>query len=224
MKFAIYARVSKGHFQDPETQLLPLREWAQRNPQHEVVGLKGEYVDRISSRDVRPKKEDVLGKARVGVIQGIVVYRLDRWARNVSELARDLEELHERGVTFISLHEQLAFDRATDRAMLHMVMTFAELERDLIQERTLDGLKRARAQGKIPGRHPVGCGCGHRGEDGSVHDGDIKPVRDEHNRHVGWLFPDGRQESVGKARTRSREKKSAPPQQTPPAQPPSPTP
>jgi DNA invertase Pin-like site-specific DNA recombinase len=82
MRVALYARVSKALEQNPENQLIALRAWA-ANAGHTI---EGEYVDEISSRDTRPAKEQVLHKLRLGEIDGVAFYALDRWGRSMSEL------------------------------------------------------------------------------------------------------------------------------------------
>jgi DNA invertase Pin-like site-specific DNA recombinase len=77
LRIALYARVSKGIYQNPENQLLELRRWAQQAG----VEVEGEYVDEISSRDTRPQKEAILKKLRLGVIDGVAFYALDRWGQ-----------------------------------------------------------------------------------------------------------------------------------------------
>src|SRR5438128_2189961 len=96
VKAALYSRVSKGEDQDPENQLLQLREWAARTG----ADVVGEYVDRASSRDTRPEKEEVLRLARLGLIETIVVAGLDRWGRTLSELVLELDEFENRGIRF----------------------------------------------------------------------------------------------------------------------------
>jgi putative DNA-invertase from lambdoid prophage Rac len=164
---ALYARVSKEADQDLETQFVELRRWAKD------TGTKGakEYSDPLSSRDRRPQKEEVLRLARLGLVNRIVVVRLDRWGRSLDELVPELNEFTERKVEFISLREGFRLDSDAGRLYAQLIGCFAEFERDVIRERTVAGLSRARAQGKIGGRHPVGCGCGIRPEDGKNHEG-----------------------------------------------------
>ncbi|HTT46229.1 MAG TPA: recombinase family protein [Thermoplasmata archaeon] len=183
----LYARVSKGEDQDVETQLVELRAWAK------ATGTEAREVhDEISSRDRRPNKEEVLRLARLGVVGRIVVIRLDRWGRSLDELIPELKELAERGVELLSLREGFRLDSAAGRLYAHLLGTFAQFERDLIRERTYAGLARARSQGKIGGRHPVGCGCGMKPEGRPPHDGSIVPIRDG-NEIVGWRTSDGRE-------------------------------
>ena len=148
MKVALYARVSKVDDQNPENQLIELREWARRSG-HEVVG---EYIDKISSRDTRPQKEELKRRARLGEVDAIAFIALDRWGRNITELVFEMEEFSRKGITLISLKEGLNFDTAAGKLYAHLLAAFANFERERIRERTLAGLARARAQGKKLGR------------------------------------------------------------------------
>jgi putative DNA-invertase from lambdoid prophage Rac len=199
----VYARVSKGEDQDLQTQLLELRAWATQ-----TGTFVTEYADELSSRDRRPQKEEVLRLARLGLVSRIVVVRLDRWGRTLSELIPELDELSRGHVEFLSLREGFRYDDAASRLHAHMMAVFAEFERGIIRERTLAGLDRARKQGKIGGRHPVGCGCGARPEGRPAHTGPVAPIR-EGNLVVGWRRPvDG--EPSGKSNL-PRRKRGIPP-------------
>jgi len=148
MKVAIYARVSKALEQNPENQLIELRTWA-KNANAEVIG---EFVDEISSKDTRPQKELVLKKLRLGEIDGVVFWSLDRWGRTMSELILELEEFSQAQKRIISMKEGLDLSTAAGRLYANIVAAMANFERDRIRERTLLGLARARAQGKTLGR------------------------------------------------------------------------
>ena len=183
MKVALYARVSKALQQTPENQLIDLRDWAKRAG-HEVVG---EFVDEISSKDTRPQKERVLGMLRLGTVDGVAFWSLDRWGRTMGELVLEIEEFaFHNNRSLFSMKEQLDLTTAAGRLSAHLWAAMANFERDRIQERTLLGLARARSQGKVLGRHPVNCGCGTLDKHGVRHNGFMKPVRDEHNKVVGW--------------------------------------
>lgn len=136
--------------QEPENQLLALRDWA-RAAGHEVVG---EFVDCQSSRDTRPEKERVLGMLRLGTVDGVAFYALDRWGRSMSELVLELEEAVASGWSLYSMKEQLDLATAAGRLMANVLGAMANFERDRIAERTRLGLARARAQGKRLGRPP----------------------------------------------------------------------
>jgi len=148
VKVALYARVSMAERQNPENQLIELRRWAAASG-HEIVG---EYVDLISSRDTRPKKEELLRMLRVGELDGVAFVALDRWGRTTQELIAEMEEFSKSGKSLISLKEGLDFSTASGRMMAQMFAVFANFERDRIRERIMAGLARARAQGKKLGR------------------------------------------------------------------------
>ena len=148
MKVAIYARVSKALEQNPENQLIALRQWAKASG-NDVIG---EYVDEVSSKDTRPMKEEVLKKLRSGIIDGVAFYALDRWGRTMSELVLELEEFSRDNKTLFSLREGLDLSTAAGRMFANILAAMANFERDRIRERTLLGLARARSQGKRLGR------------------------------------------------------------------------
>lgn len=148
MKVAIYARVSKALQQNPENQLIELRRWAAAAG-HIVIG---EFVDEISSKDTRPEKERILGLLRLGELDGVAFWSLDRWGRTLSELVLELEEFTKTGKALISLKEQIDLTTAAGRMVTGMLAVMANFERDRIRERTLLGLARAKAQGKRLGR------------------------------------------------------------------------
>ena len=82
----------------------------------------------------------------------VKVAALDRLGRSLTEVLELLGWLRENGVEIISLRESVDQDSAMGRAMLHLAIVFAEMERDLARERTLAGLERVRATGKHLGR------------------------------------------------------------------------
>lgn len=148
MRVALYARVSMALKQNPENQLLELRRWASAAG-HEVVG---EFVDEVSSKDTRPQKEAVLRMLRLGEIQGVAFWSLDRWGRSMGELVLELEEFSRSGVSLFSMKEGIDLSTAAGRLMANILSSMANFERDRIRERTMLGLARARAQGKRLGR------------------------------------------------------------------------
>jgi len=148
MKIALYARVSKAMEQNPENQLIELRRWAAVSGKE----IAGEFIDEVSSKDTRPQKELVLKKIRLGEIDGVAFFALDRWGRTMSELVMELEEFSKSGKAMISLKEGLDLSNAAGRLMANVLAAMANFERDRIRERTMLGLARARAQGKKLGR------------------------------------------------------------------------
>ena len=87
----------------------------------------------------------------------VVVPRIDRLARNLTEGLKTIEELHDQGINIRSLAEGLdtGDDSPTSRLMLHMLLSLAEWERDTIRDRIRAGVDRAAAEGKTGGRPPA---------------------------------------------------------------------
>lgn len=143
---AIYARVSTRE-QTTDNQVIRLSEYLQsRGYDFEV------FTEVQSSRKTRPVKKLLLDLLRKGVFEGVMVYKLDRWARSSRELLLEIEELTSKGIEFHSYSENLDFSSATGKLHFSILSAFAEFERELIRERTMEGLHRAKAQGKKLGR------------------------------------------------------------------------
>lgn len=85
----------------------------------------------------------------------LVVWKLDRLGRSVKNLVGLISELHERGIHFQSLTDSIDTSTPMGRFFFHVMSALAEMERELIVERTNAGLAAARAQGRIGGRRPA---------------------------------------------------------------------
>lgn len=146
MKVAIYCRVSRGDLK-PENQKIQLVDYAkQKNWEYEV------FEETESSRKTRPIKEKVLQGIREGKFDGILIYKLDRWARSLQELIMNVQEITNRGKQFIVLTQPFDTTSSAGMLMMQILGAFAEFEREIIRERTMAGLERARAAGRIGGR------------------------------------------------------------------------
>jgi DNA invertase Pin-like site-specific DNA recombinase len=77
----------------------------------------------------------------------VLVWRLDRWGRSLSDLVLRLKELAELGA-FVSLTEAFDLTTSTGRAMAGMVAVFAEFEREIRRERVTAGIEQARRKGR----------------------------------------------------------------------------
>lgn len=101
----------------------------------------------------RPERERCLDHLQEG--DTLVVWRLDRFGRSLTDLASKLEYLEEKKVGFISLTEGI--DTTTDQGKhtLNIVNKLASFEQNLAQERRTAGLKAAREQGNVGGRPPA---------------------------------------------------------------------
>jgi DNA invertase Pin-like site-specific DNA recombinase len=84
----------------------------------------------------------------------LVVWRLDRLGRSLSDLVKIISELERDGITFESLGEKIDTGSASGKLQFHVFAALAEFERNLIRERTLAGLSAARARGRVGGRKP----------------------------------------------------------------------
>jgi DNA invertase Pin-like site-specific DNA recombinase len=84
----------------------------------------------------------------------LIVWRLDRLGRSLSDLVLMLANLKAKGVFFESLTERIETSSATGQLIFHVFAALAEFERSLIRERTTAGLAAARARGRKGGRSP----------------------------------------------------------------------
>ncbi len=85
----------------------------------------------------------------------LVVWRLDRLGRNVVDLITLVEQLKERGIEFRSLTEHIDTSSPGGRLIFTVFAGLAQMERELLSERTKAGLDAARKRGKVPGRPPA---------------------------------------------------------------------
>lgn len=146
MKVAIYVRVSTQD-QTVENQKIPLIEYCKR------MGWEYEIFEEVeSTRNSRPVQWQLYNSLLKKEFDGLVIYKFDRWARSTKELIEHIENLVAKEIKVFSYAENIDLNSSMGRAMLTIISAFAQLERDLIRERTLAGLARARAQGKKLGR------------------------------------------------------------------------
>lgn len=147
---ALYARVSTLAGQSPQMQIDALREYATRRG----LEIIAEYVDHgvSGTKDRRPELDRLMDASRKRRHDLVLVYRFDRMARSTTHLLRVLEEFEGLGIQFISFAENLDTSTPMGRAMFTIIGALAELERNLIVERSTEGQRRARARGKHIGR------------------------------------------------------------------------
>jgi len=141
-KVALYARVSKD-MQNPEMQQKALVKKAK------LEGWKSTYFEeKVSSRKTRPIKYELYQRLLNKEFDAVVVWKLDRWARSTQEASREIETLFNKGIPFISLTESIDLSTASGRLQFNVISAFAQFERDIISERTKEGLKHAKNVGK----------------------------------------------------------------------------
>lgn len=147
----LYARVSTNDQQTIPLQVRALREYAVRRGWTIALQVK-EVGSGASERQLREK---LLESARRREIDVVLVWRLDRWGRSVTDLLATLQELEHLGVGFVSLTEALDLTTPAGRAMAALLAVFAEFEREILRERVRAGLAHAQQNGKRLGRPPT---------------------------------------------------------------------
>ena len=144
----LYARVSTNDQQTLPMQSRAMREYAARRGWTIAVQVR-EVGSGAAQRKLREK---LLEAARRREIDVVLVWRLDRWGRSVTDLLATLQELEHLGVGFVSLTEALDLTTPAGRAMAGLLAVFAEFEREILRERMRAGLAHARQNGKRLGR------------------------------------------------------------------------
>ena len=154
MNAAIYARVSTAD-QDCEMQLRELREFCARQGWEAT-----EYVDTgfSGAKVSRPALDKLMGDCRMKRIDVVLVWKLDRWGRSMTNCLSSIQELTALGIRWIATTQNLDTDESNpmSRFMLNIMAAFAEFEREMIRERVKAGMKTAKIRGKHLGR-PKAC-------------------------------------------------------------------
>lgn len=119
----------------------------------ECAGCELIFEDKISGKTSdRPGLKRLL--KTLGEGDTLVVWKLDRLGRSMRHLVVLVEELRERGINFRSLTDSIDTSTPMGRFFFHVMGALAEMERELIVERTRAGLAAARAEGRVGGRRP----------------------------------------------------------------------
>lgn len=99
----------------------------------------------------RPDFQRLMADVEKGIIQKVVVYRLDRFSRSLADFSRLWETLQRHGVEFVSVNEKFDTSTPMGRAMLNIIMVFAQLERETTAERVRDNYYQRAKLGSWPG-------------------------------------------------------------------------
>ncbi|MCA9119261.1 MAG: recombinase family protein [Planctomycetaceae bacterium] len=162
VKCAIYTRVSTSEQADKDySSLESQREtgeayiaaqkhagWECLSDAYDDGGFTGANTD-------RPAFQRLLDDVKSGKVNCIVCYKLDRLTRSLVDFARTLEILEQHDVALVSVTQAFDTSTATGKLMMHILMSFAEFERQLISERTRDKIAATRRKGKWAGGMPV---------------------------------------------------------------------
>jgi len=148
LRVGIYARVSTSD-QTPENQLAVLRAFA------EARGwTPTEFIDHgvSGAKASRPALDALLAAARKRCLDVVLATKLDRVARSTRHLVGLAAELEALGVDLVVTDKMVNTTTPACRLLFHVLAPIAAFERDLIRERVVAGIRRARAQGRHIGR------------------------------------------------------------------------
>jgi DNA invertase Pin-like site-specific DNA recombinase len=155
MRVVAYARVSTSdREQDPETQLLPLRDFVR----DQGWISSGEFVDHAPATDLvhRTQWQQLMSDASKRKFDLLLVWRMDRAFRSVLDAATTLERLRGWGIGLRSYSEPwLDTTSPFGEALYYITVAYAQLERGILRERVKAGMDRARKQGHRIGRPKV---------------------------------------------------------------------
>jgi putative DNA-invertase from lambdoid prophage Rac len=139
-----------------DQQTLPMQQQAMQ----EYAAARGweivhEACDNAPGVKMRPKREAIIKMAKQRKIDAVIVWKLDRWGRSLSDLVSTLEELAAVNVVFVSVTEAIDLTTPIGRAMVGFLSVFAQFERDMLTERIRAGMAHAKSKGKVFGRAPM---------------------------------------------------------------------
>jgi len=152
LRLALYARVSTAE-QTVAPQLDRLRDYAEARG----FAVVHEYLDEgvSGAKDRRPALDAMLADVRARKVDAVAVVKLDRLARSVRHLLTLSADFEALGVELIATDQGIDTSTASGRFLFNVLGSVAELERDLIRERTVAGLAAAKRRGKRLGRRPT---------------------------------------------------------------------
>lgn len=170
VRCAVYARKSTEVVADqPMTSLEAQRDvcrayircnehrgWLETGDCYEDVGYSGATLE-------RPALRRLLDDIAAGEIDVVVIYKIDRLTRSLSDFVRLSEALSQTGVAFVSVTQLFDTSDAMGRMILNILLTFAQFEREMLSDRIKDKLRSMRLRGMFVNGHPplgydkVGC-------------------------------------------------------------------
>ncbi len=143
-KVAIYVRISKGK-QNPENQIEICKKACEKEG-YEIYKI---YQDVISGIKInRPAFNRLLEDMRHYKFDVIMVTKLDRIGRSLQHLLSLFDEFKKKGIHFIAVTQNIDTSTSSGRLQMQIMGAFAEFERNIISERTKEGLMRATGVGK----------------------------------------------------------------------------
>jgi DNA invertase Pin-like site-specific DNA recombinase len=145
---ALYCRVSTTG-QTAENQLLALRAFTSARG-----WTATQFTDHgvSDAKEKRPALDALLAAARGRKVDVVCCVKLDRLARSVHHLVAMVREFEVLGVDLVVLDQAIDTTTPAGRLLFHVLAAISEFERDLIRDRVLAGLRRAKAQGTKSGK------------------------------------------------------------------------
>ena len=153
-KVAIYTRVSTLD-QNVSNQLLELRDHCSKMEWEIVKEYADEGLSGTLSRDKRPALNPLIKDAYRKRFDSVVCWDISRIGRSMKELILFLSDMKDRGIGICSVRQGFDTSTSMGEIMFQFVGILSSWEREMIRERTLAGLERARRQGKTLGRRKV---------------------------------------------------------------------
>ena len=150
MHTVAYIRISTGG-QGLESQRLAILDYAHRHglTVHTFIEAQGSSRHMVAKRSL----DSMLEQVQAGDL--LLVSELSRLGRSVGQIIQLVDRLLKQRVQLVAIKEHIRLNGTQDlqsKVMITLFGLFAEIERDLIAERTKEGLAAARAQGRLPGR------------------------------------------------------------------------
>ena len=122
--------------------------WVALPEHYDDGGFTGANMD-------RPALQKLLQDVRDGLVDCVMVYKVDRLTRSLLDFARIMEVLDKHGVNFVSVTQQFNTTSSLGRLTLNILLSFAQFEREMIAERTKDKMSAARRKGRWVGGIPM---------------------------------------------------------------------
>src|SRR5690606_25596335 len=105
----------------------------------------------------RPGLRRLLADVEAGLIDVVVVYKIDRLTRSLADFARIVERFDARGVSFVSVTQAFNTTSSMGRLTLNVLLSFAQFEREVTGERIRDKIAASKAKGMwMGGNLPLG--------------------------------------------------------------------
>jgi DNA invertase Pin-like site-specific DNA recombinase len=153
-KVAIYTRVSTLD-QTVDNQLIELRDHCSRMEWEIVKEYSDKGLSGTLSREKRPALNSLIKDAYRKRFDSVVCWDISRIGRSMKELVLFLSDMKDRGIGICSVRQGFDTSTSMGEIMYQFVGILSSWEREMIRERTLAGLQRAKSEGKTLGRRKV---------------------------------------------------------------------